>query len=66
MKLKAYLTEKRIPQKEFAAAVGCSEPHASLLVGDKTAPSLKLATRIFEWSEGAVGLTDWSEALAND
>lgn len=66
MKLKAYLELNRIPQKEFAAAVGCKEPHASLLVSDKTAPSLKLATRIFEWSEGAVGLSDWSEALAND
>lgn len=66
MRLKKYLEIYRISQKEFAAAVNCSEPHVSLLVSGKTNPSLKLALGIFKWSNGAVGMSDWSEGLPHD
>lgn len=69
MNLKAYLEMSGRTQAEFAAAVGVTQGRIShLVVLPDDSPSLALARRIREASNGAVGLDDWagqpSEAAA--
>lgn len=46
--------EGRTSQARFAAMLGCSEPHLSLVLARKRGVSLKLAKRISDATDGAV------------
>ncbi len=46
-------------QRELAEAFGISRPHLSLLLAGKKRPSLELAVRIEQMTDGAVPVTSW-------
>lgn len=60
MKLKAYLELSGRTQSEFAIAAGTTQGRISHLINipDET-PSLGLARRIRDASDGAIGLDEW-------
>lgn len=62
MKLKTYLELAGRTQAEFAAAAGTTQGRISHLINGDT-PSLGLAQRIRDASDGAVGLDEWPEGV---
>lgn len=52
--LKANWRSREKTDTDFAAAIGCSGPHLSLIIKGDASPSLKLAVRIEEVTAGAV------------
>lgn len=61
MKLREYLDDREIPSHRFAKAILISEGHLSNLMAGRRKPSLQLAQRINELTDGCVGLGDWAE-----
>lgn len=59
MKLKAYLEEKKIAPSAFAQKIGTSKAYVSFLSRKERTPSLRLAVRIEDLTDGAVTVRDW-------
>ena len=66
MKLKDYLKQNKIKQKDFAVKLDIGEAHLSEITNDKTLPSLKLALLIEENTQGLVTPKDYSLDIANN
>lgn len=62
MKLKDYLETSGLTQAEFAIAAQTTQGRLSHLIARGEMPSLGLAQRIRDASDGAVGLDEWSKA----
>lgn len=62
-KLQAYLKEAGILQRDFARSVKLSQATISRLASGSTQPSLKVAVRIEQQTDGAVPAASWCELL---
>lgn len=63
MKLDAYLSWKQLSQAEFGRQIGVTQARVSQLCSGER-PSLTLAQVIERVTEGAVGLSEWTEQKA--
>ncbi len=54
MDLDTYLWKNRIEIKDFAAKVGCHNSYISMIANNKRSPSIKLAKKIEEATNGQV------------
>lgn len=54
MDLETYLWKNRIELKDFATKVGCHYSYISMIANNKRTPSLKLARKIEEVTNGQV------------
>ncbi len=57
--LRAYADTLDGKQDDLAKVFGISQPHLSLLMAGKKRPSLELAIRIEQLTEGAVPVSSW-------
>lgn len=58
MRLSEYLKETKLTQEEFAALVGVTRPFITNILNGKRNPSIQLAIRIDEVTNGKVPLKD--------
>jgi transcriptional regulator with XRE-family HTH domain len=58
-KLAAFLKSEGIPQSAFAERISVRSSTISRLLNGERTPSLRLAKRIFEQTEGNVTPNDW-------
>ena len=58
MKLGEYLKKTQITQQKFSEMVGVARPFITQIVGEKRTPSLHLAKRIQEETDGNVTIND--------
>lgn len=65
MKLKQYLKNNRVKQKDFAEALGISAPHLSQIANGVAVPSLKLSLLIKRQTKGLVDPEDYFLDLNN-
>ena len=58
MDLKNYLKIHSLPQEKFASLLGISQPHLSNILKGRKSPSIQLAKRINDVTNGKVSLDD--------
>jgi transcriptional regulator with XRE-family HTH domain len=63
MQLSAYLKRELLTQEQAAAKFGCTQGRVSQLLSGAM-PSLALAQRIRESTNGAVSISDWPAQVA--
>jgi predicted transcriptional regulator len=66
MKLAQYLSNKRIPQSDFANRIGVTQVAVSRYVTGLRTPSLDLILKIERATKGAVKPKDWAEATLRE
>jgi transcriptional regulator with XRE-family HTH domain len=59
--LKSWLSANNLTQTQFAARLGVSTPHLSLLISGKKRPSLSLALKIERATNGTVPVSIWAD-----
>lgn len=59
MRLRTWLKQVKMQQQVFAKTVPVTEQYLSHLLNGKRKPSMRLAERIEELTEGAVTPNDW-------
>jgi hypothetical protein len=59
MKFNQFLKQHKIKGIDAAADLAVTAGMICLLRRENALPSIRLAQKIFEWSEGEVGLMDW-------
>lgn len=58
MKLKEYLTQYDLTTAEAARQLKVTRQHLGLIVNCKIPAGRKLSLKLFEWSNGEIGLTE--------
>ena len=58
MKLEMYLKKNDIPKKDFAKLVGISSTYISLIIHGERNPSVNIACRIIQATQGEVSVND--------
>jgi transcriptional regulator with XRE-family HTH domain len=58
-KLATWLKDERVLKGVFAERIGVRAPTVSRLLNGERTPSLELAKRIFEQTDGLVSANDW-------